>query len=195
MNGPRSMCSRTAARGWSPVPGGGAESAVGGGERSDGHRARRAAQAHDREHRTCFATSGPRTTSRSPASSRISPTSRSSRSRCRSPCPIWLATNAERLSNGQSRFRRVGVRAHARRQDRRRLDDRIRSARKVPALMGFHPAGRPRPAAATCRGFDNVLYHHINVNDDKERGARRIRRRSSTSIIPPTTARSAWNPG
>ena len=27
------------------------------------------------------------------------------------PCPIWLATNAERLSHGPGRFRRLGLRA------------------------------------------------------------------------------------
>ena len=32
------------------------------------------------------------------------------------PCPIWLATNAERLSQRPGGFRRFGVRAHARRQ-------------------------------------------------------------------------------
>ena len=91
------------------------------------------------------------------------------------------------------RSRRVGHRAHARRQDRGRLDDAFGQPARIPALMGFHlQAGRDH--GRDMSGFDNVLYHHINVNDDKD-DALADRRRSSTSIIPPTTARSAWNPG
>ena len=60
------------------------------------------------------------------------------------PCPIWLATNAERLSSGPGGFRRFGVRADARRQDRRWLDDAFGQSRGLPQLLGFHPEGRPR---------------------------------------------------
>ena len=60
-----------------------------------------------------------------------------------SPCPIWLATNAERLSKGTSRFRRVGRGTHARRHDRGRMDDAFGQPARIPALLGFHSAGRP----------------------------------------------------
>jgi hypothetical protein len=39
--------------------------------------------------------------------------------------------------------------------------------RPIPPLLGFHPRGRPRQRARH-GGFDNVLYHHVNVNDDKD---------------------------
>ena len=57
---------------------------------------------HMVENMTCSAISGPGTTSRSKATSSNSPTSRWSPSPFRIPCPIWLATNAERLSLGQA---------------------------------------------------------------------------------------------
>jgi alkanesulfonate monooxygenase SsuD/methylene tetrahydromethanopterin reductase-like flavin-dependent oxidoreductase (luciferase family) len=83
-----------------------------------------------------------------------------------SPCPIWLATNAERLSKGQAdsggsgtALARVGKVAdgwmtHSVSPEgfRRSWDFILRAGRD---------AGRDMS------GFDNVLYHHINVNDDK----------------------------
>ena len=59
--------------------------AVGGGVRRDGHGAGGSPQAHGREHARAASSRGPRTTSRSRASSPNSPTSRWSRSRCRIP--------------------------------------------------------------------------------------------------------------
>jgi alkanesulfonate monooxygenase SsuD/methylene tetrahydromethanopterin reductase-like flavin-dependent oxidoreductase (luciferase family) len=83
-----------------------------------------------------------------------------------SPCPIWLATNAERLSKGQAdsggseiALKRVGTIAdgwmtHSVSPEGfgRSWDFILRSGRE---------AGRDMSR------FDNVLYHHINVNDDK----------------------------
>jgi alkanesulfonate monooxygenase SsuD/methylene tetrahydromethanopterin reductase-like flavin-dependent oxidoreductase (luciferase family) len=83
------------------------------------------------------------------------------------PCPIWLATNAERLSLGQSDFggsefalRRVG-----------RVADGWMTHSVSPE--GFAKswdfildAGREKGRDMT--GFDHVLYHHINVNEDKD---------------------------
>jgi len=82
------------------------------------------------------------------------------------PCPIWIATNAARLSLGQpdsggSEFAltRVGKIAdgwmtHSVSPDgfRRSWDFILKAGRE---------AGRDTA------GFDHVLYHHINVNDDK----------------------------
>jgi alkanesulfonate monooxygenase SsuD/methylene tetrahydromethanopterin reductase-like flavin-dependent oxidoreductase (luciferase family) len=82
------------------------------------------------------------------------------------PCPIWLATNAERLSKGQADFggsefalTRVG-----------RIADGWMTHSVSPE--GFRrswefilKAGRER--GRDMSKFDNVVYHHINVNDDK----------------------------
>jgi alkanesulfonate monooxygenase SsuD/methylene tetrahydromethanopterin reductase-like flavin-dependent oxidoreductase (luciferase family) len=84
-----------------------------------------------------------------------------------SPCPIWLATNAERLSKGQSDFggsefalRRVG-----------RVADGWMTHSVSPE--GFEKswafildAGREHNRDMS--KFDHVLYHHINVNEDKD---------------------------
>jgi alkanesulfonate monooxygenase SsuD/methylene tetrahydromethanopterin reductase-like flavin-dependent oxidoreductase (luciferase family) len=83
------------------------------------------------------------------------------------PCPIWLATNAERLSKGQSDFggsefalRRVG-----------RVADGWMTHSVSPE--GFQRSWDFILAAGREQGrdmsrFDHVLYHHINVNEDKE---------------------------
>jgi alkanesulfonate monooxygenase SsuD/methylene tetrahydromethanopterin reductase-like flavin-dependent oxidoreductase (luciferase family) len=82
------------------------------------------------------------------------------------PCPIWLATNAERLSKGQAdsggselALTRVGT-----------LADGWMTHSVSPE--GFRRSwefilqvGRDR--GRDMSGFDNVLYHHINVNEDK----------------------------
>jgi len=83
------------------------------------------------------------------------------------PCPIWLATNAERLSSGQAdvggselALTRVGKFADGwmthsvSPQGFKRSWDFI--------LQVGRTNGRDMSA------FDNVLYHHINVNDDKD---------------------------
>jgi alkanesulfonate monooxygenase SsuD/methylene tetrahydromethanopterin reductase-like flavin-dependent oxidoreductase (luciferase family) len=84
-----------------------------------------------------------------------------------SPCPIWLATNAERLSRGQAdsggseaALTRVGT-----------LADGWMTHSVSPE--GFRrswdfilTAGRA--GGRDMAGFDNVLYHHVNVNDDKD---------------------------
>jgi alkanesulfonate monooxygenase SsuD/methylene tetrahydromethanopterin reductase-like flavin-dependent oxidoreductase (luciferase family) len=82
------------------------------------------------------------------------------------PCPIWLATSAERLSRGQAdsggsefALTRVG-----------RIADGWMTHSVSP--QGFRrswesilEAGRKHNRDMS--GFDNVLYHHINVNDDR----------------------------
>ena len=83
-----------------------------------------------------------------------------------SPCPIWLATNAERLSKGQAdsggselALTRVG-----------RLADGWMTHSVSPA--GFKRSWEfilqvARDHGRDVSGFDNVLYHHVNVHDDK----------------------------
>jgi alkanesulfonate monooxygenase SsuD/methylene tetrahydromethanopterin reductase-like flavin-dependent oxidoreductase (luciferase family) len=83
------------------------------------------------------------------------------------PCPIWLATNAERLSKGQAdsggsdfALTRVG-----------RIADGWMTHSVSPD--GFRRSwefilNAGRDQGRDMSGFDNVLYHHINVNDDRE---------------------------
>ena len=83
------------------------------------------------------------------------------------PCPIWLATNAERLSKGQSDFggsefalTRVG-----------RIADGWMTHSVSPE--GFRKSWDfilkvGRDHGRDMAQFDHVLYHHINVNEDKE---------------------------
>jgi alkanesulfonate monooxygenase SsuD/methylene tetrahydromethanopterin reductase-like flavin-dependent oxidoreductase (luciferase family) len=83
------------------------------------------------------------------------------------PCPIWLATNAERLSKGQAdaggselALTRVG-----------KIADGWMTHSVSPE--GFRRSwdfilGVGREQGRDMSGFDNVLYHHINVNDDKD---------------------------
>ena len=82
------------------------------------------------------------------------------------PCPIWLATNAERLSKGQAdsggspiALTRVG-----------RIADGWMTHSVSPD--GFRRSWEfilqvGRDAGRDMSRFDNVLYHHINVDDDK----------------------------
>jgi alkanesulfonate monooxygenase SsuD/methylene tetrahydromethanopterin reductase-like flavin-dependent oxidoreductase (luciferase family) len=84
-----------------------------------------------------------------------------------SPCPIWLATNAERLSKGQAdsgrsdlSLRRVGTIADGWMTHSVSPDGFRRSWQFILA------AGRA--AGRDLTGFDNVLYHHVNVNDDRQ---------------------------
>jgi alkanesulfonate monooxygenase SsuD/methylene tetrahydromethanopterin reductase-like flavin-dependent oxidoreductase (luciferase family) len=83
-----------------------------------------------------------------------------------SPCPIWLATNAERLSRGQadlggseSALTRVG-----------RIADGWMTHSVSPE--GFGRSWERILAAARAAGrdtsrLDHVVYHHINVNEDR----------------------------
>jgi alkanesulfonate monooxygenase SsuD/methylene tetrahydromethanopterin reductase-like flavin-dependent oxidoreductase (luciferase family) len=82
------------------------------------------------------------------------------------PCPIWLATNAERLAKGQAdsggselALKRVGT-----------IADGWMTHSVSP--RGFQRSWEfilqaGRAAGRDMSGFDNVLYHHINVNDDR----------------------------
>jgi alkanesulfonate monooxygenase SsuD/methylene tetrahydromethanopterin reductase-like flavin-dependent oxidoreductase (luciferase family) len=83
------------------------------------------------------------------------------------PCPIWLATNAERLSRGQAdsggsalALTRVG-----------KIADGWMTHSVSP--QGFGRSWEfilkvARDNGRDASAFDNVLYHHINVNDDRE---------------------------
>jgi alkanesulfonate monooxygenase SsuD/methylene tetrahydromethanopterin reductase-like flavin-dependent oxidoreductase (luciferase family) len=83
------------------------------------------------------------------------------------PCPIWLATNAERLSKGQADFggsefalKRVG-----------RVADGWMTHSVSPE--GFRKSWdlilkAGRDDGRDVSHFDHVLYHHINVNEDKD---------------------------
>ena len=85
------------------------------------------------------------------------------------PCPIWLATNAERLSTGQTHsggselaLTRVG-----------KVADGWMTHSVHP--RGFESSWRFILDVAQQNGrdisrFDNVLYHHININEDRETG-------------------------
>ena len=90
-----------------------------------------------------------------------------------SPCPIWLATNAERLSKGQAdsggselALGRVGKIADGWMTHSVSPDGFRRSWDFILA------AGRDD--GRDMSGFDNVLYHHVNVNDDKAECAGRF---------------------
>jgi alkanesulfonate monooxygenase SsuD/methylene tetrahydromethanopterin reductase-like flavin-dependent oxidoreductase (luciferase family) len=81
-------------------------------------------------------------------------------------CPIWLATNAERLSKGQAdsggseiALTRVGKIADGW-MTHSVSPDGFRRSWEFILQVG-------RDAGRDMAGFDNVLYHHINVNDDK----------------------------
>ena len=83
-----------------------------------------------------------------------------------SPCPIWLATNAERLSKGQAdsggselALTRVGRIADGWMTHSVSPEGFCRSWEFILKMGSEH--GRD------ISNFDNVLYHHINVNDDK----------------------------
>jgi alkanesulfonate monooxygenase SsuD/methylene tetrahydromethanopterin reductase-like flavin-dependent oxidoreductase (luciferase family) len=85
------------------------------------------------------------------------------------PCPIWLATNAERLSTGQAdsggselALTRVG-----------KVADGWMTHSVSP--RGFESSWRfildvARQNGRDTSRFDNVLYHHININEDREAG-------------------------
>jgi alkanesulfonate monooxygenase SsuD/methylene tetrahydromethanopterin reductase-like flavin-dependent oxidoreductase (luciferase family) len=82
------------------------------------------------------------------------------------PCPIWLATNAERLSQGQAdsggseaALTRVGKIADGW-MTHSVSPDGFRRSWDFILQVG-------RADGRDMSGFDNVLYHHINVNDDK----------------------------
>src|SRR5262249_1173251 len=84
-----------------------------------------------------------------------------------SPCPIWLATNAERLSQGQAdsggselALRRVGTIADGWMTHSVSPGGFQRSWDFI--LKAGRESGRDMSA------FDNVLYHHINVNAGKQ---------------------------
>jgi alkanesulfonate monooxygenase SsuD/methylene tetrahydromethanopterin reductase-like flavin-dependent oxidoreductase (luciferase family) len=82
-------------------------------------------------------------------------------------CPIWLATNAERLSHGQAdsggsdiALARVG-----------KIADGWMTHSVTP--KGFRSSWdfilkTGDDAGRDMSRFDNVLYHHININDDRE---------------------------
>ena len=84
-----------------------------------------------------------------------------------SPCPIWLATNAERLSRGQAdsggsdaALTRVGTLADGW-MTHSVSPDGFRRSWDFILEVG-------RASGRDMAGFDNVLYHHVNVNDDKD---------------------------
>lgn len=83
------------------------------------------------------------------------------------PCPIWLATNATRLSLGQAdsggsefALTRVG-----------KIADGWMTHSVSPAGFGRSwdfILKAARAAGRDTASFDHVLYHHINVNEDKD---------------------------
>jgi alkanesulfonate monooxygenase SsuD/methylene tetrahydromethanopterin reductase-like flavin-dependent oxidoreductase (luciferase family) len=84
-----------------------------------------------------------------------------------SPCPIWLATNAERLSHGQANsggselaLTRVGKSADG------WMTHSVSPEGFQSSWEFILKTGRDN--GRDMSRFDNVLYHHINVNDDKE---------------------------
>ena len=92
-----------------------------------------------------------------------------------SPCPIWLATNAERLSQGQAEsggselaLTRVGTIAG-------RLDDPFRQSRWIPALVGLYSQGRPRAWPRHVGVRQRALSPHQRERR-QARGARRFQK-------------------
>jgi alkanesulfonate monooxygenase SsuD/methylene tetrahydromethanopterin reductase-like flavin-dependent oxidoreductase (luciferase family) len=84
-----------------------------------------------------------------------------------SPCPIWLTTNAGRLANGQAdaggsvlALRRVGRLADGW-MTHSVSPERFRAGWET-ILATAQEAGR------TTDHFDNVLCHHININEDAD---------------------------
>jgi alkanesulfonate monooxygenase SsuD/methylene tetrahydromethanopterin reductase-like flavin-dependent oxidoreductase (luciferase family) len=84
-----------------------------------------------------------------------------------SPCPIWLATNAERLSHGQANsggselaLTRVGKSADGW-MTHSVSPEGFQNSWEFILKIG-------RDNGRDMSRFDNVLYHHINVNDDRE---------------------------
>src|SRR6266540_4105210 len=84
-----------------------------------------------------------------------------------SPCPIWLATNAERLARGQAdsggselALTRVGKIADGWMTHSLSPDGFKRSWDFIVKVNRENGRDMSR--------FDNVLYHHINVNADKQ---------------------------
>jgi alkanesulfonate monooxygenase SsuD/methylene tetrahydromethanopterin reductase-like flavin-dependent oxidoreductase (luciferase family) len=73
------------------------------------------------------------------------------------PCPIWLATNAERLSKGQADF---GGSEFALTRVGRIADGWMTHSvsRKASGALGFHP--RPAAPTATCRARQRPLSPH-----------------------------------
>jgi alkanesulfonate monooxygenase SsuD/methylene tetrahydromethanopterin reductase-like flavin-dependent oxidoreductase (luciferase family) len=83
------------------------------------------------------------------------------------PCPIWLATNADRLSRGQAdsggselALSRVGKWADGWMTHSVSPDGFQRSWELILRVA--------RDNGRDAAQFDNVLYHHVNVNDDRE---------------------------
>ena len=83
------------------------------------------------------------------------------------PCPIWLATNAERLSSGQAdsggsefALTRVGKIADGW-MTHSVSPEGFRNSWEFILKVG-------RDSGRDMSRFDHVLYHHINVNDDKD---------------------------
>jgi alkanesulfonate monooxygenase SsuD/methylene tetrahydromethanopterin reductase-like flavin-dependent oxidoreductase (luciferase family) len=83
------------------------------------------------------------------------------------PCPIWLATNAERLSKGQSDF---GGSEFALTRVGRIADGWMTHSVSPEGLRKSWDfilnAGREQ--GRDMSQFDHVLYHHINVGDDRD---------------------------
>ena len=165
-NGPRSTCSRTAAPGWSPAP------AAARGRCGRRNRRRWAIKPDDRRKHMIENMHVLRhlwTKDNAPfegqfvkfAGLTLEPKP------VQNPCPIWLATNAERLSHGQAdsggsdfALRRVG-----------RVADGWMTHSVSPE--GFQKSwefilNAGREQGRDMSGFDHVLYHHINVNDDRD---------------------------
>src|SRR5438552_3848750 len=140
--------------------------AVAGRGRSARHRGRRAAQADDREHPRAAAPLDERQRAVRRAIHQFLERHTEPKP-VQSPCPIWLATNAQRLATAQvdsggSEFAltRVG-----------RIADGWMTHSVGP--HGFKRSWEfilrvGRESGRDMSSFDNVLYHHINVNADKQ---------------------------
>jgi alkanesulfonate monooxygenase SsuD/methylene tetrahydromethanopterin reductase-like flavin-dependent oxidoreductase (luciferase family) len=109
------------------------------------------------------------------------------------PCPIWLTTNAGRLSNTQGD---AGGSAFALKRVGRVADGWMTHS---VSPEGFRRSWQVVLAAAADSGrdmshFDNVLCHHVNIGED---AGERLADASGSSIctIRPTTRRSASRRG
>ena len=84
-----------------------------------------------------------------------------------SPCPIWLTTNAGRLANGQADA--GGSRLALRRVGRLADGWMTHSVGSAGFRAGWETIlGAAGEAGRDTTRFDNVLCHHVNINEDAE---------------------------
>ena len=110
-----------------------------------------------------------------------------------SPCPIWLTTNAARPESKQTIGRHRICAARVGRVADGWMTHSVtpEGFRKSWDLILNVGAQNGRDMS----GFDNVVYHHININDDRVGELRQLRRNSSICITARITPKSGSKSG